>query len=883
MGTLMKWKRIFGLAATDVLSRGRREDELDKEVADHLAREAAALEQQGWSPEVAREEARRRFGSLSATKDDVRAERFGSVAESVVRDARFGGRWLRRSPGFTVAALLTLALGIGATTAIFSILDTVILRPLPYRDDRELITLWQHATRIGDTHDLVSPANFRDWKARAKSFERISALSYWSVKWPLPDGVTQIDAWAASEDFFRMMEREPALGRTFTAEEFTPGRNNVFVVTDGFWRRMLGADSSVVGKSFRVEDTEATLVGVMPPGFELLGNRDVYIPLILPEEQWRRRQSTYLVVAGRLAPGVSLQQARSELDVLGAALEREYPRENQDVRIFASPLRDELLGAAKSPILLLTGAVLCLLIVACANVANLLLLRSLGRRREFALRTALGASGGRLVRQLVVESGLLALSGGIVALLVAFGALKLFLALAPADVPRLQGAVIDGRVLAFALGMSTISALACAIGPLVRVLRGAPRDALSETATASTQTRGSRTSQHVLAAVQIGFALTLVIGAGLLVRSVQRLLAVERGFDPRGVSSLTVQAWDEYPTDADRVAFARDMEARLRALPGVRHVGVTTALPMHDPIGNQGAGVVIVSSGLTDRDMKQALAAAISPTYFTTLGIPLRQGRTFAAVDDTAGPRVAIVNEAFVREHFPGRSAVGQRVRVSFTGPATEREIVGVVGDVRHGSLHETPQPAVFVPYAQHSAGGMMFIMKSERPPATMLPEMREALRTANASLPPDDLTTLDRLLELSTRERRFLRTLLLGFSALALVLALVGTYGVVSHATAARRREIAVRMALGASQTSVRGLVLRHGSLLALAGSVLGLLGAAALVRLLQGSLFGISPFDPPTYLVSTVLVLAAAVVASTVPAVQAAQSNPSSVLRSA
>ncbi|MGH7713454.1 MAG: ABC transporter permease, partial [Gemmatimonadaceae bacterium] len=430
----------------------------------------------------------------------------------------------------------------------------------------------------------------------------------------------------------------------------------------------------------------------MPPGFELLGNRDVYVPLILPEEEWRRRQATYLVVAGRLASGVSLEQARRELDMLGAALEREYPRENADVRIFASPLRDELLGAAKSPILLLAGAVLCLLVVACANVANLLLLRSLGRRREFALRTALGASGGRLVRQLVVESLLLALCGGVVALVVAFGALKVFLALAPGDVPRLQGAAIDGRVLLFALGVSTLSALVCAIGPLLRVLRGAPRDALSETSTSSTQTRGSRTSQHALAAVQIGFALTLVIGAGLLVRSVQRLLAVERGFDPRGVSSLTVQAWDEYPNGAERVAFAADMEARLRTLPGVRQVGLTTALPLHDPVGNQGAGVVTIGSGLTDRDMKQALAAAISPTYFATLGIPLRDGRVFSAVDDTAGPNVVIVNEAFVREHLPGKRAVGQRVRVSFSGAPVEREIVGVVGDVRHRGLHETPQ-----------------------------------------------------------------------------------------------------------------------------------------------------------------------------------------------
>lgn len=879
----MRFVRMLRHVVADVLFRRRRERELEAEVADHLARDAEALEHQGWASDAARVEAHRRFGSVTAAKDDVREERFGSVAESMLRDIRFGGRWLRRSPGFTAAALLTLALGLGATTAIFSILDTVILRPLPYRDDRELITLWQHATRIGDTHDLVSPANFRDWRARAKSFERISALSYWSVNWPSPDGVTSVDAWAASEEFFRMMEREPALGRTFTADEFTPGRNNVFVVTHGFWQRVLGSDPSAVGKAFRVDDGTATLVGVMPPGFELLGDRDIYVPLILPEEQWTRRQATYLMVAGRLAPGITLERARSELNTLGAALEQEYPRENQDVRIFASPLRDELLGAAKAPILLLAGAVLCLLFVACANVGNLLLLRSLARRREFALRAALGASGGRLVRQLVVESALLALCGGLVSLLVAFGALKLFLALAPADVPRLQGAVIDGRVLAFALGVSTISALCCAIGPLVRVLRGAPRDALSETSTSSTQTRGSRTSQHALAAVQIGFALTLVIGAGLLVRSVQRLLGVDRGFDARGVSSLTVQGWDALPREAQRVAFAADMEARLRALPGVRQVGLTTALPMHEPVGNQGAGVVAIGSGLTDRDVKQAIAAAISPTYFATLGIPLRDGRAFSAVDDTASPQVVMVNEAFVREHFAGKRGVGERVRVSFSGPPIEREIVGVVGDVRHGGLHETPQPTVFLPHAQHRTAVMMFIVKSDRPPAAMLPEMREALRAANPALAPDDLTTLDRLLDLSTRERRFLRTLLLGFAALALVLALVGTYGVVSHATAARRREIAVRVALGATQTNVRGLVLRHGTLLALAGSVLGLLGAALLVRLLQASLFGISPFDPPTYTVSTLLVLAAALLACLVPAVQAARSNPATVLRSA
>jgi predicted permease len=874
---------VLRSALEDVLFRGRRERELDAELADHLARETAALQRAGWEARAARGEAQRRFGSVSATKEDTRDAHFGTLAEGMLRDARFGGRWLRRSPGFTAAALLTLALGIGATTAIFSILDTVLLRPLPYRDDRELVTLWQHATRVGDTHDLVSPANFRDWRARSRSIVNMSALSYWSVGWRRPDGLDQIDAWAASPDFFALMQREPAIGRTFTADEFTPGRNQVFVVTHGFWQRELGSDSSAVGRSFPVDGETLTLVGVMPPGFELLGNRDIFVPLILPESQWTQRHATYLVAAGRLGPGVSLEQAKAELGALGASLAREYPRENEDVRIFVSPLRDELLGESRGPILLLAGAVLCLLVVACANVANLLLVRSLTRRREFALRSAIGASGRRLLRQLVVESGVLAIAGGALAVLVAWGALRAFLALAPADVPRLQAATLDGRVLAFAMLVTLSAALVCAIGPLVRVLRGAPRDALNEASTSTTASRGARISQHTLAAVQIGFALTLVIGAGLLVRSVQQLLAVERGFDARGVASLTVQAWDELPTSAHRVAFAADMEARLRSLPGVTNVGLTTALPLHDPVGNQGAGVVAVGSGLTDRDMKQALAAAVSGSYFETLGIPLRDGRTFSAVDDTASPRVVIVNEAFAREHLPGRRAVGQRVRVSFSGPAIEREIVGIVGDVRHGGLHETPQPAVFVPHSQQPTGVMMFIVKGARPAAATLAEMRETLRAANPNLPPDDMTTLDRLLELSTRERRFLRTLLLGFSAVALVLALVGTYGVVSHASASRRREIAVRIALGASQGSVRGLVLRHGMALALGGSLLGLAGAAALVRLLQASLFGISAFDPPTYAVGTLLVLVAAVLACVLPAAQAARSNAARVLRSA
>ena len=879
----MRWGRMLRHAIMDLFFRQRHDREIDAELADHLAREANELEGRGWNANAAQREARRRFGSVSGTKDDVRDQRFGAVAESVLRDARFGGRGLRRSPGFTAAALLTLALGLGATTAIFSILDTVVLRPLPYRDDRELVTLWQHATRVGDTHELVSPANFRDWRSRTTSMAHVAALSYWGVKWPNADGVTQVDAWAVSDDFFALMDRTPALGRTFAPGEFVRGRDKVFIVTHGFWQRQLGSDPTVVGRTFRVEDEASTLVGVMPPGFELLGNRDIFVPLVLSDEEWQRRQATYLLVAGRLAPGTTLQQARAEFDLLGANLEREYPRENADVRIFLSPLRDELLGEARGPILLLAGAVLCLLGVACANVANLLLLRSLARRREFALRAALGASGRRLVRQLVVETVLLALAGGVVALLVAWGALQLFLALAPADVPRLQGATIDARVLTFALGITTIAALTCAIGPLMRVLRGAPRDALNEVSTASTATRGSRVSQHALAALQIGFALTLVIGAGLLVRSVQRLLAVERGFDPRGVAALTVQAWDEYPTGALRVAFARDMEQRLRALPGVRSVGVTTALPMQDPVGNQNAGVLAVGSGLSDRDMRQALAAAVSPSYFETLGIALREGRAFSAVDDTASPPVAIVNEALVREHFTGRRAIGERIRVSFSGAPVEREIVGVVADVRHGGLHEAPQPAVFVPHAQQRTGVMIFAVKSDRPAAAMLPDLRNALRAADPSLAPDILTTVDRLLELTMRERRFIMTLLLGFSGLALVLALVGTYGVVSHAMAARRREIAVRMALGATQTNVRGLVLRHGSGLALAGSALGVLGAALLVRLLQASLFGISAFDPPTYAVSTLLVLAAALIACLVPAAQAAHSNPATVLRSA
>ncbi|HJU72324.1 MAG TPA: ABC transporter permease [Gemmatimonadaceae bacterium] len=879
MSILRKLRYVLG----DVLFRGRRERELDAEFGDHLRREAEALEGAGWSPEAAASEARRRFGSVSANKDEAREQRFGAVADSMLRDARFGGRWLRRSPGFTTAALLTLALGIGATTAIFSILDTVILRPLPYRDDRELVTLWQHETRIGETHDLVSPANFRDWRARAKSIAQMGALIYWSVGWKRPDGVQSIDTWAASEDFFKVMDRQPALGRTFAPEEFVRGRENVFIATHGFWQRELGGDSTVIGRAFPVEEGTFTLVGVLPPGFELLGNRDLYIPMVLSEEDWNRRQSTYFTVVGRLAPNATVDQARAELATLGATLEREYPRENADVRIFLSPLRDELLGEARAPILLLAGAVICLLGVACANVANLLLVRSLARRREFALRAALGASGRRMVRQLVVESGVLAVAGGVAAILVAWGALRVFLALAPADVPRLQAATIDGRVLAFAFAITTLAALVCAIGPLARVLRGAPRDALQESSTSSTPSRSSRRWQHVLAAAQIGFALTLVIGAGLLVRSVQRLLAVERGFDGRNVASLTVQAWDEYPEPAARAAFANAMQERLRALPGVRHVGLTTALPLHDPVGNQNAGVVAVGSGLTDRDARQALAASVSPTYFETIGIALRDGRNFTTADDSASPHVVIVNEAFVREHFQGRRAIGERVRVSFSSAPVEREIVGVVADVRHEGLHQTPQPAVFLPFAQKSFGVMMFIVKADRPAATLLPDMRNVLTAIHPTMAIDRLTTVEQLLELSTLERRFIMTLLLGFSALALLLALVGTYGVVSHAMAARRREIAVRMALGASHGSVRTLVLRHGTSLALAGSVLGLVGAALLVQLLRASLFGISPFDPPTYTVATLLVLLAALLACLVPAIQAARSNAASVLRSA
>lgn len=878
MRLLRRLRYVFG----DVFLRGRRERELEIELHDHLQREEQALQQTGWTPDAARREARRRFGSMSGTRDDVREQRFGAVTESMLRDARFGGRWLRRSPGFTGAALLTLALGLGATTAIFSILDTVLLRPLPYRDDRELVTLWQHATRAGETHDNVSPANFRDWRERAKSYAAIGALNYWGVDWHTTDGLRSLDAWAVSEDFFRAMGRAPALGRTFTPEEFAPGVN-VFMTTHGFWQRELGGDSSAVGRAFIVDGAMATLVGVLPPGFEMLLQRDIFVPLVLSEQQWASRQATYLTVVARLAEGVTLEAARAEAAAIGATLEREYPRENADVRIFVSPLRDELLGDARGPLWLLGGAVVCLLGVACANVANLLLVRSLSRRREFALRSALGASGRRLVRQLVVESGILALAGGAAALFVAWGALRVFIALAPADVPRLQGAGIDGRVLLFALLLAGGAALFCALGPLARVLRGAPRDALSDASTSTTSSRASRAWQHGLAALQIGFALTLIIGAGLLVRSVQHLLTVERGFATKGVTALTVQAWDQYRSGAQRVAFAQEMQQRLRALPGVQHVGVTTALPLHEPVGNQTAGVVSPASGLTDRDMKQAVAAAISPNYFATLEIAFRAGRDFTAADDSAAPPVVIVNEALVREHLQGQSPIGARLRVSFSGPPIEREIVGVVADVRHGALHEAPPPAVFVPHAQQRTGVMMFVVRADRPASTLMTDMRNVLSSVNPNLPVDKLTTAEQLVELSTRERRFVRTLLVGFAVIALLLALVGTYGVVSHAMAARRREIAVRMALGATHDNVRGLVLRHGALLALAGSVLGLLGAGLLVQLLRASLFGVSAFDPATYALGTLLVLGAAVVACLLPAAQAARSNAATILRSA
>ena len=873
------WYRLRALVSKRDVAR-----DVDDEVAFHIDMETERLIATGVSSSDARARAVRTFGDRTRVREECIDERGVRPLEDFTQDLRIGARMLRRSPGAAAVSVLTLAIGIAAATTIFSVIDGVLLKPFPYEDAERIVTIRQRSLQDGSVDD-VAPGNFLDLRERSSTLEHLAAADPYSMDHRTDEGMTSLPMWLVSSDFFPLVGTPARLGRTFRPDEFTPGSDRVIVLGDMVWRERFAADSTIVGKTISLDGAPFVVVGVMPRSFAWPPGRDAWVPLTITEEDRSvRRVNGWWSVIGRLRPGTTIEGARREMSVIASDLAAQYPATNRYTGIEITPLEDALLGSSRAALAMLATAVVLLLLIACANVANVVLGRSIARAREFAIRGAMGARPERLARQMITEVLLVAVLGTVLGVFATTWALDLVRTFGPRDLPRIDALAVDGRLLLFAGIAAIVSAVLAGALPAVWVARGNLSEALKEGGRTSSSGPRTRAIRASLAVGQVTLATMLLIGAGLLARSFVSLIRVERGYATSNVAVGTVQAWQHYPDLQHRAEFVRQAIDRLRRSAGVEAVGITSSLPLSPAIGADDAGYVLEGAARpVPSEWPMVHVAIIAGSYFEVLRTPLRRGRLFDDRDRSNAPPVMIINEAFARRHFPLENPIGRRVVVNFSrmDSARTREIVGVVGDMRHEGLHAAPEPTVFLPHGQLPTGAITFVVRAQASPASGLRALRAELAALNSAMPVEDPTTLDARLDDSLRARRFQLALLVTFALAALVLAAVGVYGVVSHATAERTHEIGVRIALGAQGSSIVRTVMRAGLAVVGAGLLLGAVGAAAGGRALSAMLFQTTAHDGATYGLAALVILVTALIATAVPAMRAMRVQPTEALR--
>jgi putative ABC transport system permease protein len=872
------WYRVRALVRKHDVER-----DVDHELAFHIDMETEQLVARGVDHQEARARAMRRFGDATRVREECLDERGVRPLEDFAQDLRIGARMLRRSPGTTAVSVITLAVGIAAATTIFSVIDGVLLKPFPYEDAGRIVTVQQRSLKDGELND-AAPGNFVDWRERTRTLEYLSAADPYSMDYRTDEGMTSLPMWLVSSDFFPLVGTPARLGRTFRPEEFTPGSDRVIVLGDALWRERFAADPTIVGRTIPLDGKPFVVVGVMPKTFDWPPERNAWVPLTITDEHRNiRRANGWWSVIGRLRTGTTIDGARREMSVIASDLAMLYPGTNRDVGVELTSLEDAILGNSRSALAMLATAVVLLLLIACANVANVVLGRSMARAREFAIRGAMGARPERLARQMITEVLLVAVLGTALGVLTTAWAIDLIRTFGPRDIPRLDALAVDARLMVFAALAAIASAVLAGALPAIWVARGNLSEALKEGGRTSTSGPRTRAIRAALAIGQVTLATMLLIGAGLFARSFVSLLRVERGYDTTNVVVGTVQTWSHYKTP-ERAEFVRQAIERLRNAPGVQTVGVTSSLPLSPAIGADEASYALEGEApALASEWPRVHLAVIAGSYFETLRTPLRRGRLFDDRDRPNVPPVMIVNEAFVRRHFPQEDPIGRRVVVNFMriDSVRTREIVGVVADMRHEGLHAAPEPTVFVPHAQLPFGALMFVVRAQTRPASALRALRAELTALNSAMPIEDPTTLDIRLADSLRTRRFHLALLVTFAVAALVLAAVGVYGVVSHATAERTHEIGVRIALGAQARSITGTVLRSGLAMVGVGIVVGAIGAAAAGRVFSAMLFETTAHDAVTYAIVTFVIIATSLVATAVPAMRAMRVAPTEALK--
>ena len=879
-----------------LLRRTRAERELDEELRYHVERQTEQNIGLGMSPEEARQVALKSFGGVEQAKERSRDTRGVRPLEDIWQDLRHAARMLLKNPGFTLIAVLTLALGIGANTIIFSVVNAVLLRPLPYRDPDRVMAIRE--TKLPETSDSqVSPGNFLDWRKQNSIFSSLEAITVKDFNLVDVDDPERVRGMLATHGFLSMLGMRPQIGRDFLPEEDRPGHNKVVILGYGVWERRFGGDPNVLGRAITLDDQIYTVIGVMPPNAGLrFRDTDVWTPLAITAEQAQRHGSRYLMACGRLKPGVTLEEARLEMSHIADGLAKQYPDSNTGWNVRVVSLLDYAADWAKPRLLLLLGSVAFVLLIACANVANLLMARAAARRKELAIRAALGAGRWRIVRQLLTESMLLSLAGGIAGVVVANWGVKLLLTTSVMNGFKLRviDISLDGRMLVFNLAVVLLTGCVVGMVPALQASKPNLNETLNEGGRGSTGGRRQQLARDALVALEVAMSLVLLVGAGLMVRSFIGLRQVDPGFNPRNVRTVSVSLPTEKYLEKERQAsFYAQLIEKVASLPGVRAAGAACAVPFSyghwgsfeegSRIKNQGfkiEGRAPYQAGYEPRSDY----SSVSPDYFKAIGIPLLRGRYFTGRDTKGASRVAIINNTMAKRFFEDEDPIGKRIHLTgglTNGDEVYREIVGVVGDVKYYGLDQETHAQIYEPYAQQPFPFMTLVVRADGDPAGLNEAIRREILKLDRGLPVVSVDMLDRFVSASTAEQQSMGLLFGTFAAVAVGLAAIGLYGVMSYVVTRRTQEIGIRMALGARRLDVLGLILRHGARLTLCGVAVGVLAAWAMTRLLINLLYGVSATDPLTFIGVSLMLIGVALLACYLPARRATKIDPLHALR--
>jgi putative ABC transport system permease protein len=800
------------------------------------------------------------------------------MLQELARDVRFGLRMLARSPGFTIVALITMALGIGANTALFSVVHGVLLKPLPYPEAERIVYLMENNLSRGWPAFTISPFNFRDWQEQNRSMELMAAYRSRTVTYTGGDRPQRLAAYEVSEQYLPILGGGPVVGRGFVEEDMGPNREGVVLLDHGLWQESFGGDPDVLGRSMVLDGEPHTIIGVLPEGWRHPFNRsgtDVLLPL--RPESWWGRGNHFLRGFGRMRSGVTVEEAQADLSAVAAALEAEYPVTNAGWGASVRPLDDVLLGEARPQLLILLASVGLVLLIACVNVAQMSLVRGSGRGQEMAIRTALGAGRARVVRQLLAESLLLASFGGALGVLLAAACLKGLFVGWPQILPRMQEVDVNGTVLLFTAGLSLASGLLFGLFPALSLAGSNLGEALRRSGRSVSADPSLRRLRGGLVVVEVSLAVVLLVGSGLLIRSFLALQSENPGFEADGRLALaTPLPGSKYGTDEEARAYGDATLERLAAIPGVESVAITSLIPVSGQDEIWGLEIEGRPPGSPDEYIT-ALHYRVSAGYFETMGIPLRMGREFTPGDRQGTVPVAVVSESFAHNQFPGESPVGKRIRFE---DDPWWEIVGVAADVQHYQVGQTSMPQVYLPFAQRPDRDVNFVIKASVPPVSLVRAVRDEIQTVDPDMPLEGVRTVGQIIAEDISTPRFRTTLLASFGLTAMLLAVVGLYGVISYTVAQRSWEMAMRIALGAQQSSILRLVFRDGIPLVATGVVVGLGGALALTRVLESMLFGVGTNDPVVFAAVPSLLLAVAAVAMLIPALRATRVDPVRVL---